>query len=303
MFGEVTKDPVCGLNVDESKAKAAGFQGTHKNQTYYFCSPGCKEHFEKNPERYAAKPGGTPKTAGGAAGNKGQEARAVQAKDPVCGHEVDEIQAKASGLISIDKGKTYYFCSYGCNRQFDKDPKSYLHQEAQAGSGGSPAPAVAKTVKDPVCGLPVATGPAKQAGRTSEYQGKLYYFDTDGCKQRFDKDPQYYLTGSSEAASPQTYPQVPTSPDLLLRLRRDSIRAIPSGKGQALVEDPPQEPQVKPVAPQTPPMPPPVQPSTPPQSLAPQAAPAQPPNAPPSPPLPQAPLPSPSPGGGGHQHD
>ena len=26
MFGEVTKDPVCGLNVDESKAKAAGFQ-------------------------------------------------------------------------------------------------------------------------------------------------------------------------------------------------------------------------------------------------------------------------------------
>ena len=207
MFGEVTKDPVCGLNVDESKAKAAGFQGTYKNQTYYFCSAGCKEHFEKNPERYAAKPGGTQKTASGAAGDQGQDAQAVKTKDPVCGHEVDETQAKAAGLTSIYKGKTYYFCSYSCNKQFDKDPERYLHQEAQGGSGGSQAPVVAKTVQDPVCGLPVATGPAKQAGRTSEYQGKLYYFDTDGCKQRFDKDPQYYLSGSSEAALPQTYPQ------------------------------------------------------------------------------------------------
>jgi RND family efflux transporter MFP subunit len=304
MFGEVTKDPVCGLHVDESKAKAAGFHCTHKNQTYYFCSPGCKEHFEKNPERYAAKPGGTPKTAGGAAGDQGQEAQAGKAKDPVCGHEVDETQAKASGLTSMDQGKTYYFCSYGCNRQFDKDPESYLHQEAQGGSGGSPAPVVAKTVKDPVCGLPVATGPAKQAGRTSEYQGKRYYFDTDGCKQRFDKDPQYYLTGSSEAASPQTYPQVPTSPDLLLRLRRDSIRALPPGKGQAPMEDPGQESHAKPAAPPTPPMQPPAPPSPPPQPQVPQAAPLQPqvPQPAPSPPQPQAPPPQ-HPGGGGHQHD
>ena len=61
MFGEVTKDPVCGLKVDESKAKAAGFQSTYENQTYYFCSEGCKEHFEKNPGRYAAKPGRDPR--------------------------------------------------------------------------------------------------------------------------------------------------------------------------------------------------------------------------------------------------
>ena len=57
MFGEVTKDPVCGLNVDESKAKAAGFQSTFQNQTYYFCSEGCRQHFDNIPERYARKPG------------------------------------------------------------------------------------------------------------------------------------------------------------------------------------------------------------------------------------------------------
>ena len=59
MYGEVTKDPVCGLNVDETKAKAAGLQSSYKNQTYYFCSEECQQHFEKHPERYAVKPGGT----------------------------------------------------------------------------------------------------------------------------------------------------------------------------------------------------------------------------------------------------
>ena len=276
MFGEVTKDPVCGLNVDESKAKAAGFQGTFKNQNYYFCSAGCKEHFEKNPERYAAKPDEIQKPASGAAGDRGQAAEAVKTKDPVCGHEVDETQAKAAGLTSNYQGKTYYYCSYGCNKQFDNDPESYLNQEAHGGGGGSQAPVVATTAKDPACGLIVATGPAKQAGRTSEYQGKLYYFDTDGCKQRFDKDPQHYLSGSSEATSLGTFPLVPTNPDLLLRLRRDSIRAIPPGKGQALLENPPPESQVKTGAPQTPPMHPTAQPSVPPQSLTPPAVPAPP---------------------------
>jgi YHS domain-containing protein len=274
MFGEITKDPVCGLNVDESKAKAAGFQGTYKNETYYFCSAGCKEHFEKNPARYAAKPGEIQPTASGAAGDQGQAAQAVRTKDPVCGHEVDETQAKAAGLTSIYKGKTYYFCSYSCNQQFDKDPDGSLRQEAQGGSGGSQAPVVAKTVQDPVCSLPVATGPAKQAGRTSEYQGKLYYFDTDGCKQRFDKDPQHYLTGSSEATSTQAYPQVPTSPDLLLRLRRDSLRALPPGKGLAPFADPPPESQVKPAVPPTPPLQPPAQPAAPPQPQTPPPAPS-----------------------------
>jgi RND family efflux transporter MFP subunit len=323
MFGEVTKDPVCGLKVDASKAKAAGLQGTYKNQTYYFCCEECKEHFDKNPGRYAAKPGGSEKTASGAAPARKQEAQAVKAKDPVCGHEVDQAQAQAAGLTSAYQEKTYYFCSYSCNKQFDKDPEHYLHQGAQAGSGGASSPVVAQTAKDPVCGLPVATGPAKQAGRTSEYQDKLYYFDTAGCKARFDKDPQYYLSGSKEATLPYLLPETPTSPDLLLRLRRESIRAIPPGKGQSLVEGAPQGTQVKPAPPQTPPMqhppgqtmPPPPQapptphlqppaPSSPPAFQAPPAAPAPQPQASPSSPQAQTSPPSPSPSGaGGHRHD
>ncbi|RPI30197.1 MAG: YHS domain-containing protein [Chloroflexota bacterium] len=42
-------DPVCGMQVDE-KSPAATYE--YKGKTYYFCSPGCKADFEKDPEKY-----------------------------------------------------------------------------------------------------------------------------------------------------------------------------------------------------------------------------------------------------------
>src|SRR2546425_1190054 len=48
-------DPVCGMTVDEQTAPAkAVYNGT----TYYFCAPGCKRTFEKDPE--AVLKGGPP---------------------------------------------------------------------------------------------------------------------------------------------------------------------------------------------------------------------------------------------------
>ncbi len=46
----MAKDPVCGMEVDE--AKAAG-SSSHEGKTYYFCSEGCKQAFDENPEKYA----------------------------------------------------------------------------------------------------------------------------------------------------------------------------------------------------------------------------------------------------------
>jgi len=43
------KDPVCGMDVDPQTA--AG-KSEYKGQAYYFCSPGCKASFDKNPEKY-----------------------------------------------------------------------------------------------------------------------------------------------------------------------------------------------------------------------------------------------------------
>jgi len=45
----MTKDLVCGMGVDEKKAK---WKSSYKGETYYFCSSSCKQKFEVSPEKY-----------------------------------------------------------------------------------------------------------------------------------------------------------------------------------------------------------------------------------------------------------
>jgi YHS domain-containing protein len=42
-------DPVCKMKVDEKKAS---IKSEYKGVTYYFCSPICKQKFDKEPEKY-----------------------------------------------------------------------------------------------------------------------------------------------------------------------------------------------------------------------------------------------------------
>jgi Cu+-exporting ATPase len=44
-------DPVCHMEVEESKAAATS---EYKGKTYYFCAAGCKRAFDQDPERYLA---------------------------------------------------------------------------------------------------------------------------------------------------------------------------------------------------------------------------------------------------------
>lgn len=46
------KDWVCGMMVDEKKAK---FTSSYEGKSYYFCSSTCKTSFDKNPSRYLHK--------------------------------------------------------------------------------------------------------------------------------------------------------------------------------------------------------------------------------------------------------
>ena len=51
---QVSVDPVCGMNVEESKAAAkTGYAGV----TYYFCSTNCQRNFELDPAAYVARLG------------------------------------------------------------------------------------------------------------------------------------------------------------------------------------------------------------------------------------------------------
>ena len=45
----MAKDPVCKMNVEESKAVATA---KYDGKTYYFCSESCKDRFEKKPTEY-----------------------------------------------------------------------------------------------------------------------------------------------------------------------------------------------------------------------------------------------------------
>jgi len=51
--GEVEKrsaiDPVCGMSVDIDRAEYRSFQ---KGETYYFCSAGCKQTFDRDPAQF-----------------------------------------------------------------------------------------------------------------------------------------------------------------------------------------------------------------------------------------------------------
>lgn len=42
-------DPVCKMEVDPETAR---WKSEYHGKMYYFCAPGCKRSFEKEPEKY-----------------------------------------------------------------------------------------------------------------------------------------------------------------------------------------------------------------------------------------------------------
>ncbi|MBI5069006.1 MAG: efflux RND transporter periplasmic adaptor subunit [Deltaproteobacteria bacterium] len=52
IFGAAARDPVCGMEVDEKRAAAAGRRSDYQGATYYFCADECKQRFDAEPARY-----------------------------------------------------------------------------------------------------------------------------------------------------------------------------------------------------------------------------------------------------------
>lgn len=48
----MAKDPVCNMDIDEKKAAS---RSTYKGKTYFFCAKGCKDKFDKDPEKFITK--------------------------------------------------------------------------------------------------------------------------------------------------------------------------------------------------------------------------------------------------------
>jgi RND family efflux transporter MFP subunit len=165
-------DPVCGMEVDQTKAKASGRTAVHLRTSYYFCSDSCRKRFDANPERFVPAPTSAPSTPAGVAVRKAsarpapempraeegedraaeyvREAdrslnatseaaggRTIFETDPVCGAEVERTAPDV--LKSEHAGTTYYFVSAECKEAFDDDPARYAPAPGPA-SSRSPAP-------------------------------------------------------------------------------------------------------------------------------------------------------------------
>ncbi|MFW6322533.1 MAG: heavy metal translocating P-type ATPase [Guyparkeria sp.] len=70
-----------------------------------------------------------------------------------------------------------------------------------------------ESVTDPVCGMQV--DPATSEHR-SEYDGETYHFCSSGCRERFDEDPERYLSGeaAAEDADPAAIHTCPMHPEI-----------------------------------------------------------------------------------------
>ena len=65
--------------------------------------------------------------------------------------------------------------------------------------------------KDPVCGMDVDAG---TAAATVKYQGKAYLFCAESCKEKFEQDPEKYITQQEKIAVVQASREVEPNQDL-----------------------------------------------------------------------------------------
>ena len=93
---KLTRDPVCGMEVDVTADKPSTEYHDHQ---FYFCSKGCKSKFLASPSNY------------------------LTATDPVCGMTVDRGTAKH---VHRHDNKQHYFCSAKCETKFKDNPENYL---------------------------------------------------------------------------------------------------------------------------------------------------------------------------------
>lgn len=94
--GKLTRDPVCGMEVDVTADKPSTKYQDHQ---FYFCSKGCKSKFLASPSNY------------------------LTATDPVCGMTVDRGTAKH---VHQHDDEQHYFCSTKCETKFKDNPENYL---------------------------------------------------------------------------------------------------------------------------------------------------------------------------------
>ena len=164
-----TRDPVCGMEIDQGKARADGKTVAHQGRTFYFCSDQCKKTFEGSPAKYAGEP---PRPA---------EPAAPRSRQP------GQLQAARHGRPRERAGARATPAIWARPPLPDMPGTLTAIDAARLTEGQSPTVAI-----DPSCGVVVVREDAEKAGLTSEHQGRSWFFSSKACKDRFDREPEKF---------------------------------------------------------------------------------------------------------------
>ncbi len=137
-------DPICKMQVDKSNA-AATFK--YNGNSYYFCSPKCKERFQEDPGKFVKNVSESEVLL-----HEDKRQSTIESKsddlgfaiDPVCNMQVDISNPPA---VSIFDEKPYYFCCSHCKQSFDQDPKGFLSGDVKPKSMSQNKASVSLTKK------------------------------------------------------------------------------------------------------------------------------------------------------------
>ena len=142
---QAAEKAICPVTGEEFEKTETTPSFEYKGETYYFCCPGCKDKFVKNPEEFLNNEGEGEHQHGeegehqhgeesehqhGEEGMHVEHQESATAIDPVCGMEVKKEGAKHTYEY---KEKTYYFCMAGCLDKFKADPEKYVKDSGSNG--------------------------------------------------------------------------------------------------------------------------------------------------------------------------
>ncbi len=87
-------------------------------------------------------------------------------------------------------GFFYFMMRFGCGAHMVHGGHGGHGGQAHDGHGGAGLGEIAGSAKDPVCGMAVEPG----RGYSEAYQGSEYRFCSRNCLDKFDADPQHYVS-------------------------------------------------------------------------------------------------------------
>lgn len=137
---ETSRCPVCGMDVDEKTARAAGRTVERGGKTLFFCSDECRKAFgEKKPEKpMEPMPAMQPQHEDGHPGGETHAGMPMGSMPgvvpgcPVCGMPTSIPGVPAGNWLATFGGKTYRFCSDVCKKRFLANPVQFLEERHTA---------------------------------------------------------------------------------------------------------------------------------------------------------------------------